>query len=278
MKNKNKLWLISFGCIGIGLVLLLAGMLLGGRPGFYIDRTGVHSPHENRSDTPHIQEKMKLDEFSSIDINVNYADIQIQPSDGYYIEYQLDGNDPEPTLEVKNGKLRFKEASVNGIIGFNIASFSDFSRISYDYQVTLYVPSDRYFSSVKLVSEDGKIRSGHLNAGTLDIHDDYGQVEIESFQGKELNVNMDDGDFILSNGHCENLNIDNEYGNVMLGMSNQLDTYDFNLETEYGRIEVEGSPEMSNSDDEARFKSNNGAAHQVKVRCNDGNIVITQAK
>ena len=278
MKNKNKLWLISFGCIGIGLVLLLAGMLLGGRPGFYIDRTGVHSPHENRSDTPHIQEKMKLDEFSSIDIDVNYADIQIHPSDGYYIEYQLDGNDPEPTLEVKNGKLRFKEGSVNGIIGFNIASFSDFSRISYDYQVTLYVPSDRYFSSVKLVSEDGKIRSGHLNAGTLDIHDDYGQVEIESFQGKELNVNMDDGDFILSNGHCENLNIDNEYGNVMLGMSNQLDTYDFNLETEYGRIEVEGSPEMSNSDDEARFKSNNGAAHQVKVRCNDGNIVITQAK
>ena len=51
---------------------------------------------------------MKLDEFSSIDIDLNYADIKIEPSDGYYIEYQLDGADPEPALEVKNGKLRFK--------------------------------------------------------------------------------------------------------------------------------------------------------------------------
>ena len=47
-----------------------------GTPGFYIDRTGIHSQYSNISDAPHIQKKMKLDEFSSIDIDLNYADIK----------------------------------------------------------------------------------------------------------------------------------------------------------------------------------------------------------
>ncbi|MCH1983364.1 DUF4097 domain-containing protein [Ruminococcus sp. OA3] len=316
MKNKNRIWLISFGCIGIGIVLLIAGMMLGGRPGFYIDRTGIHSQYSNSSDSPYIQEKMRLDEFSSIDIDLNYADIKIQPSDGYYLEYQLDGAGPEPEYEVKNGKLRFKESPAGGFIGgLNFFTFSDFSR-SYDYYVILYVPADKYFKAVKLVSDDGMISTGDIRAESMDITDDYGQVSIESFKGRELSINMDDGrlkiqnldadtvlinneygeceienmkvktlearlddgDFKVSKGHAANLDIDNEYGNVTLGMSEKLDAYDLDLETEYGRIEVQGYPEMSNSDDEARFKSNNGAEHKAKVRCDDGDIVIAQAR
>ena len=56
MKSKNRIWLISFGCIGIGIVLLAAGMMLG-TPGFYIDRTGIHSQYSNISDAPHIQKR-----------------------------------------------------------------------------------------------------------------------------------------------------------------------------------------------------------------------------
>lgn len=318
MKSKNRIWLISFGCIGIGIVLLAAGMMLGGRPGFYIDRTGIHSQYSNLSDAPHMQKKVKLDEFSSIDIDLNYADIKIEPSDGYYIEYQLDGADPEPTLEVKNGKLRFKESSAGGFFigGLNFFTFSGFSRNDYNYYVKLYVPADKHFSTVKLVSDDGMISTGDISAESMDITDDYGQVSIGSFKGKELSINMDDGrlriqnlnadtalisndygeceienmavrslearlddgDFKVLKGHAANLDINNEYGDVTLGMSEKLDAYDLDLETEYGHIEVQGYPEMSNSDDEERFKSNNGAEHKVKIRCDDGNIVITQAK
>ena len=85
MKVKNNVYLASFICIGAGAVLLILGLLLGGRPGFYIDKSGIHTANESGADSPYIQEKMKLDEFSTIDITIQYADLEIIPSDGYYI-------------------------------------------------------------------------------------------------------------------------------------------------------------------------------------------------
>ena len=124
----------------------------------------------------------------------------------------------------------------------------------------------------------GRLRVQNLNADTALISNDYGECEIENMTVRSLEARLDDGDFKVSKGHAANLDINNEYGDVILGMSEKLDAYDLDLETEYGRIEVQGYPEMSNSDDEARFKSNNGAEHKVKIRCDDGNIVIAQAK
>lgn len=315
MKNKNRILLISLGCIAVGIVLLIVGMLLGGHPGFYIDRAGLHPLSKNG---PLVKEKTELTEFSSIDIELNYSDLEIIPSDGYYIEYQLDGSNPEPVMEVKKQKLCLKEKSFNHGMGFNIFTIGNFGTDEvYDYYVKLYVPADEYFNHVRLRSDDGRINTGDISAETMDITNDYGNVEMKSFKGKTFKVSLDDGDFkieyleaetinidnsygksvlsdvksqnltanlddgdiIIGKSNIGNLRVDNDYGLVNIGLTEEMDYYDFDLETDYGNIEIPGYPEISiGGDDEKHFKSNNNADYKIKVRCDDGDIIITEAK
>lgn len=317
MKVKNKVYLASFICIGAGAVLLILGLLLGGRPGFYIDKSGIHTANESGADSPYIQEKMKLDEFSTIDITIQYADLEIIPSDGYYIEYRLDGSEPKPALEVKNQKLSFKERTAGGFIGFNFFSIGDIDAALSHYYVTLYVPAEKYFTKIRLENNDGDIRAEQLKAETMEITNDYGQVDLGNVQGEKLKINMDDGTLkiksldaaaaILYNeyGKCElgtvksqrleaelddgdfsadrcsakAIRIDNEYGNVRLGLLGKTETYEFELETEYGNIELPGYPEMSvGGNDEKRIRTNNSAKNKIVVNCDDGDIMITRAE
>lgn len=315
MKTKKKIGLISICCIGIGIVLMAVGFVMGGRPGFYINKTGIHAANGNRSGASHIQEKTALEEFSSIDIDLQSADLEILPSDGYYIEYLLNGNDPEPALEVKNQTLKFKEGFTSSFIGFNFLVFDDYWETADHYYVTLYVPADKFFTSIKLNNDNGKVTMGTIRTKNMDVTDEYGQVEIESFKGDRFKADMDSGRFKIENleadtveiyneyGRCElgtvksrsleakldngnftigkgdiaNVKIDNEDGDVTIGLSSKMEAYDFDLMTEYGSIEVPGYPVISEGDDdEKRFQSNNGAKNKVKIRCDNGDIIINE--
>lgn len=295
------------------MVLLIAGLVLGGRPGFYINGTGIHSARENDSSRPYVQEKMKLDGFTAIDIDINYADLEILPSDGYYIEYQLYGGNPKPVLEVKNQKLRFREGAPSGFMGFNFFSISGFGTETYPCYVTLYVPADQYFTSVSLKNDDGSINMGSISAESMEIRDDYGDVRLEGYKGGRLkaymgsgafradNLEADDvsisseygdcyagsvksknlvaklgsGNFTMDKGHGSSIDVVNEYGMVNLGLAEPLEAYKLDLETEYGIIKVPGFPDITIGKDDTRsFKYTVDTDNVVKVRCDSGDIVI----
>lgn len=295
------------------MVLLGAGLAMGGRPGFYINHTGIHAARENDSPKPRVQDKMKLDQFTSIDMDINYGDFKILPSDGYYIEYRLNGGSAEPVLEVKDQKLRFQEGASGGHMEFNFISIGGFSSKHDSYYVTLYVPSDQYFTSVKLKSEAGSMDIGRIRAESMDIRDDYGDVRVGDFKGKGLKVDMesgsfraehleaddvsisndygncnvgtakvknlkaklDSGDFTMDKGLVSGIDVANEYGMVQLGLAEPLTDYKLDLETEYGSIKVPGFPDISIGKDDTRsFKSADKGTNQVKVRCDSGDIVI----
>ncbi len=257
------------------MVLLIAGLVLGGRPGFYINGTGIHSARENDSSRPYVQEKMKLDGFTAIDIDINYADLEILPSDGYYIEYQLYGGNPKPVLEVKNQKLRFKEGAPSGFMGFNFFSISGFGTETYPCYVTLYVPADQYFTSVSLKNDDGSINMGSISAESMEIRDDYGDVRLEGYKGGRLKAYMGSGAFRADNLEADDVSISSEYGMVNLGLAEPLEAYKLDLETEYGIIKVPGFPDITIGKDDTRsFKYTVDTDNVVKVRCDSGDIVI----
>ncbi len=217
MKGKKAVWIVSFCCIGAGIALLAAGLAMGGRPGFYIDSTGVHTLRENGSSKPHVQEKMKLDAFTSMNVDMDYADLNIIPSDGYYIEYQLDGGNPKPVLEVNAQKLRFKEGAPNGFMGFYFFSAGGIVTTPHDYYVNLYVPAEQYFSSVNLKNDDGRIGLERICADSLDIQNDYGSVQITRFEGGTFKGYMGNGNCRIEELAADKVEIDNDYGDCYIG-------------------------------------------------------------
>lgn len=333
MKNKKKVWMVSFICVGAGIVLLILGLVLGGRPGYYIDRNGIHSAAEGYSDEA-VTGKKELDAFQDIEISVDDADIEIVPSDKYAVEYCLTGSGGKPQIVVENGKLTLKEGSRGKILNFYIGEWDYGQRQTVSYYVKLYMPLDKEYNrvlldsdygdisvpeltaeSVRLDSDDGDISAAQISASSLQVDNEYGDIVIEKFEGKQftsdqqdgelavavLNAeqvradneygsitvrsgkgkslvsDMDDGDFTAELLDYEKISIQNEYGDVTVGLPDAPSEYALYLETEYGQIGVDGY-HISGGDDEVRYRMEGTNGRQVKVVCDDGNIILTQKK
>lgn len=265
MKDK-KIWLIlSLACILSGTFLSAVGRLLGGIPGFYLDRTGIHTSRENAENTSAVyQDAMELEPFDSVELNIAYTDVVFVPSDRYAVDYRITGTGTEPVCRMENGRLSFRESS----------SYSSDSRIWFLYadpgldyvrepapghdQVKIEFPSDSAFSEILIRMECGDLELPDLYADTLDIKNMYGNVTLSSCSGKDLKVHMSSGDLSLGSIHTEQAEIRNEYGEVQIDrvsgrklsadqssgsfLAGCLDVADIHLENEYGTVRA-GLPE-----------------------------------
>ncbi len=265
MKNK-KIWLIlSLACILSGIFLSVIGKLFGGIPGFYLDRTGIHTSREAAENTATVyQNTMELEAFDSVELNIAYTDVMFVPSDRYAIDYRITGTSAEPVCRVENGRLSFQEDASYGTdsrIWFLYADpgFDDVREPAPEpYYVKIEFPSDIAFSEILIRMESGDLELPDLYADTLDIKNMYGNVTLNSYSGKDLKFRMSSGDLFLGNIHTEQAEIRNEYGDVQIDRvsGNRLSTYqssgfflaacldvtDIHLENEYGTVHA-GLPE-----------------------------------
>ncbi len=312
MKNKKKIWLISFICFGAGIVILILGILLGGRPGFYFDSDGLHSGTDDAEQKSYVRGENKLEEFTSIDIDLDYADLQIIPSDTFRIEYCLVGP-KKPVCTVKEGHLTVREAEYRRFFNFTfmIPQTGDLT----DNYVKLYIPENTVFNTVHLQTEDGDIKLPALKADTMDIRSEYGDVTLKDFEGTTLSASLDDGQFSgqkikteriemtneygdislkelesdtldagLSDGDftverliTESAEIENEYGDVHLGLFASVKDYSLDLVTEYGNIQIPEYDVIS-GDDGSQCRVTGTSGKTVKVSCEDGDIRIFDAR
>ena len=312
MKNRKKLWILSFICVGLGAVVLGIGLFLGGKPGFQIDGSGVH-PAGEVMNISSAEGEMDLKEFSSMDISAEYADVQIVPSDHFGVEYCVMKNkNTKPICEVKGGKLTFKEAtgSIGGIWNFSFST--EVVTEKKDYFVKVYVPSGEKLSSVDIKTDDGNVTMSKLAADRMEISDEYGDVQIGTLEcdtfkadiedgsltvenieaavmeisneygdvtlknavtGK-LQAKLADGDFCAKLLDCPNTDISNEYGSITLKMAGKIDEYALDLTNEYGGIEVPGY-EIASGDDGISYKINTKASKKVRLHCEDGDIILS---
>lgn len=314
MKSK-KMWLAASGvCIILGIIILMTGKLLGGKPGFYINGKGVHTAGE---ETEPVRGMEELGEFDRMEVDVDYADVEIVASDRFAVEYCLTGDKGEPVCEVKNGKFTFKEGEYTRIIdmGFFIDT-SDVGKGEPDYYVKIEVPKDEKLSEAELRVESGDLKIVDFQVDELEIVNEYGDVSVDKFTGKGFMLNQDSGDAfigsltaehigieseygnirieeagggslaaVLDSGDCRILKlavseaeIKNEYGNVTLAAAGDLETYELELYTEYGRIRAGDEVRDNYDDDEARYESRGDGQKKIKICCDDGDIEIDSVK
>lgn len=317
MRNKRMWWMTALGCIAAGVVILGIGMAMGGHSGYYIDRSGVHAAGNVTKNQPYIQEKIKIDKFSSMSISLDYADFEVIPSDGYYLEYRIDGNDRAPEWTVKNEKLTFNEREPRAWGGFMI--FGGFT-VNDSYEVSdvkVYVPENAELVNVRIDSDDGDVTLPSMNVKSLTTECEYGDLSIESIKGNKWEAVLDDGDLktgpvelekvsvendygnctfeelkcktgsiVMGDGQLKidssdvaDLRVDNEYGFVTIKTKDSWEKYDMDLYTEYGRIELpNGQSCYRRDDDEESYSVRNGNDKKISVNCDDGDIRIVSGK
>lgn len=316
MKLKNKIWMISFICLGAGILLLIVGMLFGGKPGFYFDNNGFHVVGENRRED-YTLKKTPIDEFENIEMNLEYADLEIILSDDYYIEYNVESDVGKPFYEVTDKTLNFYEANRKEEWTFSFFTIGTPTMYGNDdYFVKLYIPKDAVLDSVtveqadgeitlpnlkvknlslnnsygdirlkdikaediELFLSDGDISTGKLEADTVQLENTYGDVKLDDIQAKSLTVYMSDGDLKVNDLDAKQIDIENAYGDVKLRMKHSLEDYSLDILAEYGDLTIPGYAITTDEDGEEKTcRIEKDSEKWLRIDGSDGDIeVITR--
>lgn len=240
MKKKSKIYVIGACCVAAGILITGAGIAAGGWPGISVSSSGLHTVGSHHGKEPYILEKTKLDEFDSINLNLEYADLDIIPSDGYYLEYRLSGSQNKPECNTDNKTLTLKEKpNTNGrIMFFNFGNFlwDNNEYINEKYYVKLYLPADKIYDEVKIYNDCGDVNAATLEAQDLSLEVAYGDIDAEAIKSKTLSILMDSGSFKVENVKADEMILNNEYGptrirNLSAGTAKiELDSGDANID------------------------------------------------
>lgn len=247
--NSKKLLTIFVGmAITVGIIFSGIIIVTG------INQKGTASASTREEIHSHILEKTTLENFSEASITISYANVSILPSDGYYLEYRLDGTCEKPTYNVSNGKFEFKEGEVQRKYRINLNPFVYYENHE-PFYLNLYVPKEQYFELLTIYNDSGNVDIEHLQAKKAELTLDYGNLNLENFTGDTLNLTLDSGNVELGTISCKELTIYDDYGKVTgdnlsastsilaeLDSGNfeveQLSTDKFSLTNDYGNTDI----------------------------------------
>lgn len=268
--KRSKIYGTGVGLLLAGVVMLGTGMFaLGGRPGFYIDITGVHL--DGAEGAGITLKKSSLDAFTSAKIKLDYCDFHIIPSDEFAIEGRLAGRRGKPVIEVEDGELVLKEQAGKGV-GAHFLSLG-FSELEESY-MNLYVPKDIVLEQVEINSDAGDISAENLNAERLDIYAAYGDVELQEAKINSAKVYLEAGNMEAEELLVSQLEVQNEYGDVEISLMEDAGEYTIDLKNEYGSIEAPGGGDLFEEDGQSVYRVKRSGDKSLQVFCEAGNITI----
>lgn len=251
MKSKKVL------TVFLGLVVILTVALSG-----IIIVKDIHKDKTNPWKTntypdPYVLEKTNLESFSDIIITASYTDISIVPSDGYYLEYRLDGTYQKPDYGVSDGKFHFTEGSTKPNYNFHFDLFG-FSRESMEhFYLTLYVPQEEYFNLLSIYNDSGNVNVDleQIQTKKAEFTLDYGNLTLKNFTGESFSATLDSGNLEFGSISCDSFTTNDAYGNIIgdnLSVSNlvsarldsgnfevmQISAGEFSYFNEYGDTDI----------------------------------------
>lgn len=237
MKTTTKRILtVSVITAGAGLVLMGIGIGLGGRPGVVFSGSGIRSPYHGQE--PYFQERMSLDAFSNLNINIkSEAEIQILQSedDKYYVEYRLDGEYGKPVCKVENDTFTLAQAiSGEHWIGLFGLAFPEYESVN--PYVSLYVPEDSPLKQGNIYNDCGAIEVSGIKFQSASITAASGNILLHNISAEDIRLDNEDGNISFDTVKADSLTVTSEYGNVSL-KETSCKTAEFKMD--YGNLDFD---------------------------------------
>lgn len=223
------------------------------------------------------QEYMKLDEFDSLYIDMNYGGVEIVKGSDYAVEYQLYSDNV--VCEVNNGRLVFKESGKKHV-GINLGIFGNYN---YDSYVKVYVP-EKDFDDVEIHTDMGEMKVKDLSCGKLTLESNMGAVNCINVKADRVDLDVDMGSVyykgtisgrikadldmggMILEGYLDcDMDIDADMGSVDITTYYSSGSYRCDLETDMGQKNIHDNGGGIDSD----------KVHDMKIDCDMGSIEIT---
>lgn len=233
--KRNKFLMAIVGVAVLSGVLFSGAILATGIQRGMADSAQASSAKRGNQSRPYQLEKTRLDDFSEISLNLAYSNVTIIPSDGYYLEYRLDGTHQEPAYGVSNGKFSFQEGALQRQFQISWNLFGS-PQEQEPFYLNLYVPEGQAFDAVAMELESGNLELGQMEAKKASFRLDYGNFTSDALTGGEITIRAESGNLELGDVACEKLKIQAEYGNVTGGQFAVSKRADFSMDS--GNLEL----------------------------------------
>lgn len=252
-----------------GLGIYGIGYACGGRQ--FVQKTDLLVEEKDTDMALYQLNEERLQNIHTIKVELKHIDFNLKPSKDshYYLSYKLYGKKNPLSYQEKDGVLYLEEENgqaasyyVHVNVNFldNMLGKKDIH--DYENQVTLYIPSH-------VVLEDSVIKMGD------------GDLEINSFQGKNATLQLEDGDLEIYKTFLEDSAVSAEDGDIYIS---QLQTEgQLNFKTRDGDItasnlQISGRTAMETKDGDIDLKlSETPEQTSIAITTEDGDLSVKKS-
>ena len=252
------------------IILLLAAVLLLSLAGCaVIEKKDALKLHEGVLDS----------EFTALKLDLDVADVTIEPGDAFRVAYGL-GN--EPQIETAgDGTLTIREHAKDrwweGI---------HFTSVSQPY-VTITVPEGTVLTGIGVTVDVGDVKISRLEVGALHADADVGDLTLQAVtvQGAmdfsadvgnvdcretavtgAVKIEIDTGD-IAFDGSAAGIDAETDVGNVKLLLPGPAESWAAQLQTDVGSVTVDGL-------DQGRQYQSRGGQYPLDAETDTGDVEV----
>lgn len=282
MINK-KIYIVSAICLAVGGILWGIGALFGGQVyGMSMDGSGIRIYSNKTLQTSDndrmVSDKIELDAFDAMEIDVEFADCSVIASDHYGVEYQLIGR-YVPEIKVEGQKLIVQE-NTSKLGGdhrfFSIGFTGDVWTDADPAYVKIYVPENYEGTDISMNVSSGNINLDSLSAEKITIEDSFGDLNFKTLEFDTLTVRNESGDIDGDTLRGREASLESEFGDIHVKTS---EVSEMNYELSSGNMELDaakGENLTVNSEFGDVNVSNGILNKRLDVETDSGNCTLTR--
>lgn len=189
----------------MALGIILSAVIFTGCDQFYItsNKTNVLKRADSKTFTV---EKAVVEEITKIDINTRLADVELIPSDDYYVEIDYTYWEDTPIYTLENGVLSFDdEASFPHSYSLNF---------SLNNVIKIYLPENVSLDRIQLDNSSGDIEIAGITVNDLEANVSYGDLTVKSVAAAEAEFRLSCGSSNITDFSAGKLDYTNSYGHA----------------------------------------------------------------
>ncbi len=302
MKSKKTILVFTVSMV-VGIILIIIGLSLNGSTNIYITNK-LDILFENPNKTNYVLEQITQEvDNISIDIDyVQYCDISIGDEfsilyDDESTEYSITNN----TLRINKPSLNYSEDTIT-FISFDLGWAANENPY-----IEIVIPSEMLLENIQISCMAGEILITEVNSDNINITNDFGTIAMLDIRSDKISLHSEADNINIKNIYVDNLNVVNEYGeinadfvvsefisiesetddiilneidiakeiniissygNIELSMQNQEAEHSMNINSEFGRLEINNQhlpmPTILGTGDK-----------QINITSNTGDIELT---
>lgn len=272
MPKTRKILTVAGILAAAGALLAVTGFFTGAKSMVSFGENGITiADYSGQAAT--VQKGIKLDHFTSVDGEVDYANVSFVPSDHFGADVAYYGKKPEIT--VSGGTLKITQTRKTwGEINLFLRA-GNTPKVD---TITVYYPEGTQMDCFNMTDENGSLSATGFHVRNMAVTCQYGGLELKNLGTEHLKATLGNGNMKISDSTAGDVQVKNSYGST--SFSSVQISEKMTVSASNGSVNMDGCKvqSLSISDNYGSVSLSSLSAENLNTSLGDGNLEITDSE